>query len=104
MVKRAAVVGGESKKASVGLLACEGRRNRTESEEMDASYEQEGSSCRWRARAFETVALRPTHANQEPSSGVVKRDTLSSIDIEERAVDRVVQHLLISLRASLHLY
>ena len=38
MVKRAAVVGGESKKASVGLLVCEEGRSPIESEEMDASY------------------------------------------------------------------
>jgi hypothetical protein len=40
--------------------------------------------------AFETVALASRQANQGRSSAVVKRDRLSSIDITERAVDKVV--------------
>lgn len=42
------------------------------------------------ARAFEDSRASLRQANQESSSGVVKRDRLSSINIEGRAVDRVV--------------
>lgn len=39
------------------------------------------------ARAFEDSRASLRQANQESSSGVVKRDRLSSINIEGRAVD-----------------
>jgi hypothetical protein len=67
----------------VGVLVCEEGKGSEESWEEVRLINRKVPV----ARAFETVALGLRQANQERSSGVVKRDRLSSIDIAGRAVD-----------------
>lgn len=70
----------------MGVLCEEGKEADVESREMLRLISRKVPV----ARAFETGALEPRQANQGRSSGVVKRDRLSSIDIGGRAVSKVV--------------
>lgn len=79
---RGAALVGELK-TSVSVLVCE-----------EGKGERDAASLISRkvpvAKAFEDSRASLRQANQERSSGVVKRDRLSSINIEGRAVDKVV--------------
>lgn len=68
------------------MLVCEEGKGLNESREMLRLISRKVPV----ARAFEDSRASLRQANQERSSGVVKRDRLSSINIEGRAVDKVV--------------